>query len=94
MKTEYRQKLPHIQPIGAGFFVTFSLFGIVPKKKLDTLKEKYILRLNKATEIIDDLCKNPVTRYLNGVANLFVITFRKATSFFSIPELNFLYKRF
>ncbi len=53
MKTEYRQKLPHIQPVGAGFFVTFSLFGSVPKKKLDTLKEKYILRFKKATEIID-----------------------------------------
>ena len=53
MKTEYRQRLPHIQPVGSAFFVTFSLFGSVPKKKLDTLKEKYILRFKKATEIID-----------------------------------------
>jgi len=74
MKTEYRQKLPHIQPVGAGFFVTCSLLGSMPKKKLDAHKELYTLRFNKAKEIIDALCKNPVTRNPNGVVNLFAIT--------------------
>ena len=27
MKTEYKQRLPHIQPVGAAFFVTFGLVG-------------------------------------------------------------------
>lgn len=31
MKTYYRGKLPHIQPIGATFFVTFRLAGSLPK---------------------------------------------------------------
>ena len=31
LKTYYRGKLPHIQPIGATFFVTFRLAGSLPK---------------------------------------------------------------
>jgi len=40
----YRKNLPHIQPIGATFFVTCSLKGALPKKRLLQLKEKYELK--------------------------------------------------
>ncbi|MEY3421856.1 MAG: hypothetical protein RIR48_2156 [Bacteroidota bacterium] len=53
MKTEYTQRLPHIQPIGAVFFVTFSLFGSVPRRKLQELKEQYIIDITKANKIPD-----------------------------------------
>jgi putative transposase len=47
MKTEYKQRLPHIQPVGAAFFVTFRLFGSVPKSDILTLKEKYEKKINE-----------------------------------------------
>jgi len=53
MKTEYKQRLPHIQPIGAAFFVTFSLFGCIPKRILQELKEKYKNEIAKANLVID-----------------------------------------
>ena len=58
MKTEYRQRLQHIQPIGASFFVTFRLYGSVPKSKLSALKESYKLKINAAKTIKDDHQKN------------------------------------
>ncbi len=41
VKRFYRQRLPHIQQVGATFFVTFRLYGSIPKVKLYELKEKY-----------------------------------------------------
>ena len=41
MKTFYRQRLPHIHPIGAIFFVTFNLNGAIPRKILQRLDEKF-----------------------------------------------------
>ncbi len=66
MKTEYRQRLPHIQPVGSAFFVTFSLFGSVPKKKVEELKERYTFKINQAK-----LLKDPFLR------NLEIFTIRK-----------------
>ena len=51
MKTEYRQRLPHIQPVGAAFFVTFRLYGSVPKSKISEIKEKYDIKINNAKTI-------------------------------------------
>ncbi|MEZ4909303.1 MAG: transposase [Saprospiraceae bacterium] len=53
MKTEYKQRLPHIQPIGAAFFVTYRLYGSVPKSKISELKEKYDIKINFAKTIKD-----------------------------------------
>ncbi len=53
MKTNYKQRLPHIQPVGAIFFVTFSLYGCVPKTKLQELKEKYTAEIVKANQITE-----------------------------------------
>jgi len=53
MKTNYKQRLPHIQPVGAAFFVTFSLYGCVPKTKLQELKEKYTAEIVKANQITE-----------------------------------------
>ncbi|MBK8566809.1 MAG: hypothetical protein IPN76_26630, partial [Saprospiraceae bacterium] len=38
MKTYHKRRLPHIQPIGATFFVTFNLEGAIPKEVLERLK--------------------------------------------------------
>ena len=51
MKTEYRIKLPHIQPVGATFFVTFRLFESTPYSILDGLKTKYIQLIENAKKI-------------------------------------------
>lgn len=41
IKTHYRRNLPHIQPIGSAFFVTFRLHGSIPNVKLLHLKDEY-----------------------------------------------------
>lgn len=38
MKEEYRRNLPHFQPQSAMFFITFRLFGSIPRSKLEQLK--------------------------------------------------------
>ena len=40
-KIYYRRNLPHIQPVGATFFVTCSLKGAIPRHKLLAIKERY-----------------------------------------------------
>jgi REP element-mobilizing transposase RayT len=47
MKTEYRQRLPHIQPVGAAFFVTFRLYGSLPKNSFQPLKVRYDKKFNE-----------------------------------------------
>jgi len=50
MKTHYRNRLPHIAPIGATFFVTFRLVDALPQSVVLTLKaalESEISRLKK-----------------------------------------------
>lgn len=51
MKTCYRGNLPHIQPFGAAFFVTFRLFGSIPLNKLHDLKASYSNRLQEIYKI-------------------------------------------
>lgn len=42
MKTYHKRRLPHIQPVGATFFVTWNLEGAIPREVLDRLKrERY-----------------------------------------------------
>ena len=41
IKTYYRRSLPHIQPVGACFFVTFRLKNSIPRAKLYELKQAY-----------------------------------------------------
>lgn len=38
----YRRNLPHWQPKGAEFFITFRLYGSLPKETIDQLKQKSI----------------------------------------------------
>jgi hypothetical protein len=50
MTTHYRQRLPHIQPAGATFFVTFRLQDSIPRVKLYELKKAFeheIATINK-----------------------------------------------
>jgi len=53
MKTFYRRDLPHIQPVGAAFFITFRLAGSIPKALIDGLSEKYHLQIQRAGKISD-----------------------------------------
>ncbi|MCB0553358.1 MAG: hypothetical protein KDD02_07385 [Phaeodactylibacter sp.] len=41
IKSFYRQSLPHIQPLGASFFVTFRLKDSIPRAKLFQLRQDY-----------------------------------------------------
>ena len=40
VKTEYQNRLPHIAPIGATFFVTFRLGDSLPKSTIDELRKE------------------------------------------------------
>jgi hypothetical protein len=46
-KEYYKRKLPHIQPEGATFFVTFRLFGSIPYAALQKLKQEYEIRKSR-----------------------------------------------
>ncbi len=48
IKEDYKRNLPHIQPIGAAFFVTFRLKDSIPKAKIWRFKSAY----DKAVELI------------------------------------------
>ncbi|MDA3893381.1 MAG: hypothetical protein PF517_17090 [Salinivirgaceae bacterium] len=39
--SEYRRNLPHIQPQGGMFFITFRLYGSIPVSELEKLSEIY-----------------------------------------------------
>ena len=58
IKTSYRQKLPHIQPVGNCFFVTFRLFGSIPKNRLFELQAKYEKKIALAKLISDPYQRN------------------------------------
>ncbi len=45
LRTFYRGKLPHIMPIGATFFITFHLYGAIPKPVLKKLKDEFDLKI-------------------------------------------------
>ena len=47
INTFYERTLPHIQPIGATFFVTFRLHGTIPNNKLYRWKKEYEERIQK-----------------------------------------------
>ena len=46
MKTNYTRNLPHIQPIGGTFFITFSLYGSIPKEKIQQLQQERYAKIN------------------------------------------------
>ncbi len=43
-KTDYTSILPHIQPLGYTFFVTFNLYGSLPKEVVEKIKKEHELR--------------------------------------------------
>jgi len=54
IKTRYRRNLPHIQPIGATFFVTFRLYGSIPKQALENLSSKHKFEVCNFRKIADE----------------------------------------
>jgi putative transposase len=58
IKTYYRQKLPHIQPVGSCFFVTFRLYGSIPKNRLLEIQGKYEKKIALAKLISDPYQRN------------------------------------
>ncbi len=72
LRTSYRRSLPHLQPIGATFFVTFRLQGSIPVAQLKTLRDEYaektVLLKREASEemqplLLHDLRKRFFARY-------------------------------
>jgi len=57
IKEAYRRNLPHIQPIGAAFFVTFRLKDSIPKAKIWELKQAFESKVD-AIKISDTLTKD------------------------------------
>jgi hypothetical protein len=49
-KTHYRRNLPHIQPKGALFFVTWILAGAITREKIILLEEEYQQRIKHFTK--------------------------------------------
>lgn len=45
-KERYHRRLPHIQPLGATFFITFSLEGSIPQEVKAELQKEYKLKKN------------------------------------------------
>ena len=58
MKTYYRTALPHIQPKGAMFFVTFRLHGSIPRVELVKWENEYKKKALKLGKIADDIKRN------------------------------------
>jgi hypothetical protein len=54
-KTVYRQRLPHFQPIGAVFFITFRLFGSIPFYILNKLHDEFEIKINSAKNEKDNI---------------------------------------
>lgn len=61
MKKEvYKRNLPHIQPIGATFFVTYNLFGSLPAPLLEKWKEEYEMQKAQIQAKISDAKKGQI----------------------------------
>jgi REP element-mobilizing transposase RayT len=58
----YRRNLPHIQPLGATFFITPRLYGSLPREVLEQLRTENDERL-KAIEAIADPSTREAERY-------------------------------
>lgn len=58
MKVFYRRKLPHIQYPGDSFFVTFRLYGSIPKSELHRIKLEYENDIISYSKIKDGKEKN------------------------------------
>ncbi len=91
IKTEYWQRLPHIQPIGACFFVTFRLFGSIPFAVLKDLKLDYENKCSKAKDLQDEHEKN---KELFKIRKLFFAEYDKllddiksGPTYLKIPEI-------
>ena len=57
MKEFYQRHLPHYQPLGYTFFVTFRLAGTFPNYKINELKEEHERELANIAEIEDEKMK-------------------------------------
>ena len=64
MKQYYRQRLPHFQPIGAIFFITFRLADSIPYKTIVNLKENFRLQKKEIEKIQDKTIREKKLYYL------------------------------
>ena len=58
MKTYYKTLLPHIQPKGAMFFVTFRLEGSIPRTELENWEHEYKQKVIELSKIVDEKKRN------------------------------------
>lgn len=54
MKEFYKRHLPHLQPIGGTFFVTFNLYGSIPREVFDKWEEEYAFEKEKIIQFSKD----------------------------------------
>ncbi len=89
-KSFYRRNLPHIQPVGAAFFVTFRLSGSLPYTELKKLKERYETKIRNI-KAGKSLVKNRLLldarkRYFSSYDNL-LDTIQKGPMYLEKPEI-------
>jgi putative transposase len=73
MKNEkeiYRRHLPHIQPKGGLFFITWTLKGSIPKSKLLTIKKEYESLINKVDKTDEEIKKIKILARKNYINNI------------------------
>lgn len=54
MKEFYKRHLPHLQPTGGTFFVTFNLYGSITKEVFDRWEEEYAFEKEKIIQLSID----------------------------------------
>lgn len=72
MKVSYFNNLPHHQPVGATFFITFRLFGSIPAHVLNELKaekDKRIRKLKRTKDRYSGQLENEAKRYFAAFDN-------------------------
>ncbi|MDR9417594.1 transposase [Gracilimonas sp.] len=60
--TFYRRNLPHLQPAGAEYFITFRLANSLPKKAIERLKKERELLFNEYSQGDNDKSHREVNR--------------------------------
>ncbi|MDR6564137.1 MULTISPECIES: transposase [unclassified Arcicella] len=74
-KQFYRRSLPHLQPLGGTYFVTYNLYGSIPQSVLEQWKEEYA----RAKANIIQFSKN----YENDLDKLGRLDFAKRDTFYN-----------
>ena len=67
MKTEYFRNLPHLQYVGAQFFITFCLKGSLPADVIQGLVEERDLAISRLQSLTSEGRYNEQKRYFSKI---------------------------